>query len=97
LWFAFDVGYQNYTQFTYEWIAAPATPPNIYADFLKAHKEGIQHLGMPVDDLSKAVSNYEKLGYQEFGRRQGYYEDGGDALRLQKSLGRPEKRHRAVK
>ncbi len=63
LWFAFDVGYQNYDQFSYEWIVAPATPPNIYADFLKAHKEGIQHLGMPVEDLSKAVADYEKLGY----------------------------------
>jgi hypothetical protein len=63
LWFAFDVGYQDYDQFSYEWIVAPATPPNIYADFLKAHKEGIQHLGMPVDDLSKAAADYEKLGY----------------------------------
>jgi hypothetical protein len=63
LWFAFDVGYQNYDQFSYEWISAPATPPNIYADFLKKHKEGIQHLGMPVDDLNKAVADYEKLGY----------------------------------
>jgi Glyoxalase/Bleomycin resistance protein/Dioxygenase superfamily len=63
LWFAFDVGYQNYDQFSYEWISAPATPPNIYADFLKKHKEGIQHLGMPVEDLSKAVADYEKLGY----------------------------------
>jgi ribosomal protein S18 acetylase RimI-like enzyme len=45
----------------------------------------------------RAISRYHKTGYQEFGRRQGYYEDGGDALRLQKSLGRPEKRHRAVK
>jgi hypothetical protein len=63
LWFAFEVGYQHYDQFSYEWISAPATPPNIYADFLKAHKEGIQHLGMPVDDLGKAVADYEKLGY----------------------------------
>jgi hypothetical protein len=63
LWFAFDVGYQNYDQFSYEWIVAPPTPPNIYADFLKEHKEGIQHLGMPVDDLNKAVADYEKLGY----------------------------------
>ena len=63
LWFAFDVGYQNYDQFSYEWIVAPPTPPNIYADFLKLHKEGIQHLGMPVDDLNKAVADYEKLGY----------------------------------
>jgi Glyoxalase/Bleomycin resistance protein/Dioxygenase superfamily len=63
LWFAFDVGYQDYDQFSYEWIAGPATPANIYADFLKAHGEGIQHLGMPVEDLNKAVGEYEKLGY----------------------------------
>ncbi|MGO8718392.1 MAG: VOC family protein [Acidobacteriaceae bacterium] len=64
LWFSFDVGFQRYNQqFTFEWIAAPATPPNIYADFLKLHGEGIQHIGMPVDDLSKAVAAYEKLGY----------------------------------
>ena len=63
LWFAFEVGYQHYDQFSYEWISAPATPPNIYADYLKAHKEGIQHLGMPVDDLGKAVADYEKLSY----------------------------------
>jgi catechol 2,3-dioxygenase-like lactoylglutathione lyase family enzyme len=63
LWFAFEVGYQDYTQFSYEWIIPPTTPPNIYADFLKKHKEGIQHIGMPVDDLAKAVAEYEKLGY----------------------------------
>ncbi len=63
LWFAFEIGYQNYDQFSYEWISSPATPPNIYADFLKRHKEGIQHLGMPVDDLNKAIGAYEMLGY----------------------------------
>ena len=50
-------------QFSYEWIIPPMTPPNIYADFLKKHSEGIQRLGMPVDDLGKAVADYEKLGY----------------------------------
>ena len=34
----------------------------------------------------RAISRYHKTGYQEFGRRHGYYEDGGDALRLQKAL-----------
>lgn len=64
LWFAFEVGYQHYDQFSYEWIAPPVKPPNIYADFLKRHSEGIQHLGMPVDDLKKAVSEYQKHGYR---------------------------------
>jgi catechol 2,3-dioxygenase-like lactoylglutathione lyase family enzyme len=63
LWFAFEVGYQNYDQFSYEWISAPSTPPNIYADFRKKHTEGVQHLGFPVDDLKKTVADYEKLGY----------------------------------
>jgi Glyoxalase/Bleomycin resistance protein/Dioxygenase superfamily len=59
----FDVGYQHYDQFSYEWIIPPLSPPNVYADFLKSHQEGIQHLGMPVEDLAKAVAEYEKLGY----------------------------------
>ena len=63
LWFAFEVGYQHYDQFSYEWISAPSSPANIYADFLKQHTEGIQHLGVPVEDLGKAAAEYEKLGY----------------------------------
>jgi ribosomal protein S18 acetylase RimI-like enzyme len=35
-----------------------------------------------------AISRYRKSGYQEFGRHARYYEDGGDALRFQKPLGR---------
>jgi catechol 2,3-dioxygenase-like lactoylglutathione lyase family enzyme len=75
LWFAFEVGYQHYDQFSYEWISAPPTPANIYSDFLAAHKEGIHHLGMPVDNLSKAVAEYEKLGYHV--RQSGAWGDVG--------------------
>jgi len=60
---SFDVGFQRLGQISYEWIVPPSNPPNIYADFLKLHGEGIQHIGMPVDDLEKAVAAYEKLGY----------------------------------
>lgn len=64
LWFYFDVGFQRYNpQFAVEWISAPAIPPNIYADYLKLHGEGIQHIGMPVDDLSRSVAAYERPGY----------------------------------
>jgi hypothetical protein len=64
LWFYFDVGFQRFSpQFAVEWISAPTTPPNIYADYLKLHGEGIQHIGIPVDDLSKTVAVYGKLGY----------------------------------
>ena len=64
LWFYFDVGFERINpQFAIEWIAAPSTPPNIYLDYLKLHGEGIQHMGLPVDDLSSSVAAYGKLGY----------------------------------
>jgi len=60
----FEVGSQRHTQFRYEWISPPPSPANIYADFLnRHHREGIQHIGMPVDDLARAVAVHEKLGY----------------------------------
>jgi len=60
---AFEVGFQRMGSISYEWIQPPSTPANIYEDFLKRHGEGIQHIGMPVDDLSKATADYEKLGF----------------------------------
>jgi catechol 2,3-dioxygenase-like lactoylglutathione lyase family enzyme len=63
LWLDFDVCWQRHTQFTYEWIIPPATPPNLYVDYLNTHGEGIQHLGVPVDDLDKSIADYQKLGY----------------------------------
>jgi len=63
LWLDFDVAWQRHTDFTYEWIIPPNTPANVYADFLKQHGEGIEHLGLPADDLQKTIAEYEKLGY----------------------------------
>jgi methylmalonyl-CoA/ethylmalonyl-CoA epimerase len=59
----FDVGWHKYTQPTFEWIIPPQEPANCYADFLRAHGEGIHHLGLPVDDLDGAISKYKGLGY----------------------------------
>ena len=59
----FEVGFQRIGSLSYEWIQPPSTPANIYEDFLKRHGEGIQHIGMPVDDLSKATAAYEKIGF----------------------------------
>jgi hypothetical protein len=61
---SFDVGWQRHTSLTFEWIIPPVEPPNIYADFLKLHGEGVQHLGMPVPDLDAAIAHYAKLGYK---------------------------------
>jgi catechol 2,3-dioxygenase-like lactoylglutathione lyase family enzyme len=56
---------QKYDQFTYYWVAAPATPANIYADYLAAShgREGLQHIALAVPDLEKAIAAYGKLGH----------------------------------
>ena len=59
----FDVGWHRYLKPTFEWIIPPQDPANCYADFLRAHGEGIHHLGLPVDDLDSAVAKYKELGY----------------------------------
>ena len=85
---AFDVGSQHYTQFRYEWISPPPSPANIYADFLnRHHREGIQHIGMPVDDLARAVAAHEKLGYhvRQAGAQHAYMDTdsvGGISVQL---------------
>lgn len=63
LWLSFDVGWDSHTQPGAEWIVPPQEPPNCYNDFLKTHGEGVHHLGVPVDDLAKAVAEYGQLGY----------------------------------
>jgi hypothetical protein len=63
LWFSFKVGWHNYTHPTFEWIIPTADPRNCYSDFLKLHGEGVQHIGMPVDDLALAVGRYTLLDY----------------------------------
>ncbi|MEZ5457529.1 MAG: N-acetyltransferase [Lysobacteraceae bacterium] len=37
-------------------------------------------------DNAAAIRLYERAGYCVFGRRPGYYDDGADALRMQKPL-----------
>jgi catechol 2,3-dioxygenase-like lactoylglutathione lyase family enzyme len=59
----FEVGWHKYTQPTFEWIIPPQEPANCYADFLRAHGEGVHHLGLPVDDLDDAIAKYKGLGY----------------------------------
>jgi len=59
----FVVGWQNFSHPTFEWIIPPQDPPNCYADFLRAHGEGVQHIGVPVDNLESALERYAKLGW----------------------------------
>jgi ribosomal-protein-alanine acetyltransferase len=37
-------------------------------------------------DNAAAIALYEKLGYRQFGRYPGYYADGAEALRFEKTL-----------
>ena len=60
----FDVGWHRYSKPTFEWIIPPQSPSNCYADTLKAHGEGVHHIGLPVDDLEQATAEYGKLGHQ---------------------------------
>ncbi len=60
---SFDVAWYKRPSLTIEWIIPPSTPANCYADFLKEHGEGVQHLGVTVPDLDAAVARYNELGY----------------------------------
>jgi glyoxalase/bleomycin resistance protein/dioxygenase superfamily protein len=60
---SFDVAWYKRPSLTIEWIIPPSTPPNCYADFLKEHGQGVQHLGMTVPDLDAALARYKELGY----------------------------------
>ena len=64
LWFYFKVGWHNYSHPTLEWIIPPADPPNCYADQLRVHGEGVQHIGLPVDDLDSAIARYRQAGFE---------------------------------
>jgi len=59
----FGAGWHSYSHPTLEWIIPPQEPPNCYADFLRSHGEGVQHLGVPVDNLESALERYAKLGW----------------------------------
>ncbi len=56
------LGWQRHGKVPYEWIL-PLKGPTVYDDFLKAHGEGFQHFGVPVEDIDKAVAAWAKLGY----------------------------------
>ncbi len=61
--FGFDMYWQRHAQLTYEWIVPPAEP-SVYGEYLKTHGEGVQHFGVPADDMDKAIAEYEKLGHK---------------------------------
>lgn len=57
-----ELGWQRQGQVAYEWIQ-PLKGPTVYEDFLKAHGEGLQHFGVSVEDMDKAVGEWKGRGY----------------------------------
>jgi ribosomal-protein-alanine acetyltransferase len=54
-----------------------------------ARARGCRRLRLEVRaDNAAAIALYEARGYRRFGRRPGYYDDGADAWRYQRELGR---------
>jgi hypothetical protein len=58
-----ELGWQRHGKVVYEWILS-VKGPNAYEDHLKAHGEGFHHFGVPVEDMDKAIAEWNKLGYQ---------------------------------
>jgi ribosomal-protein-alanine N-acetyltransferase len=59
----------------------------LHAAETAARKRGCTAMRLEVHVTNHpAIARYRKSGYREFGRRRAYYEDGGDALRFEKSL-----------
>lgn len=61
---AFDqeLGWQRHGQVTFEWIRSLAGP-TVYDDFLRAHGEGVHHLGFAVDDMDAALAHWKAAGF----------------------------------
>ena len=53
--------------------------------YARAHGRSFLRLEVRYDNAA-AIALYEKLGYRAFGRYPGYYDDGAEALRLEKAL-----------
>jgi hypothetical protein len=60
--FDMELGWQRHGKIAYEW-CIPLKPPTIYADHIKLHGEGIQHFGMQVSDMDKAIAFMEEKGF----------------------------------
>jgi len=61
--FDMSLGWQRHGNIVYEWITTLA-PPTIYADHIRMHGEGIQHLGFSVDDIDYSINYFEQKGYK---------------------------------
>lgn len=57
-----ELGWQRHGRVAFEWIRSLAGPTT-YDDFLKAHGEGVHHLGVNVEDFDAAVAAWTAAGF----------------------------------
>jgi hypothetical protein len=60
--FAMDLCWQRQGAAAYEWIV-PTKGPNIYEEHVKAHGDGPQHFGFPVEEMDPAIAEWRKAGF----------------------------------
>jgi hypothetical protein len=61
--FKMDLGWQRHGKIVYEW-CIPLKSPTVYEDHIKQYGEGIQHFGMLVSDIDKAIAFVEQKGFK---------------------------------
>ncbi len=59
--FEMDLGWQRFGDAPFEWIQS-TQGPNVYEEYLKAHGEGLHHLGVTVADMDAATKIMEGKG-----------------------------------
>jgi hypothetical protein len=57
------LGWMRHGKVTYEWIR-PELGPSTWQDHLDKHGEGMHHLAFNVDDMDRAIADWQKAGYR---------------------------------
>lgn len=56
------LGWQRHGSIVYEW-CIPTKGPTVYQDFMDVHGEGVQHIGLDVEDIDQVIQDFSSKGY----------------------------------
>jgi methylmalonyl-CoA/ethylmalonyl-CoA epimerase len=70
-----DLGWQRHGSIPFEWCVPPESSATVYAEYLKTHGEGLQHIAFEVSDMDQAIACYKQLGFETV-QGGGWGEDG---------------------
>jgi len=59
-----ELGWQRHGSVPFEWCVPLKGVPSVYQEFLDKHGEGLQHIGLNVPDMDKALAEWKALGFQ---------------------------------